>query len=190
MEPWPFSASDWGNALDLDPWGDRIYLLNADQDCVIDAVTYGPQDAGISEGLWPNGTYGLRALNVPTPGVDNSVLLPPQIVINEIMYHPITEDSNDEYVELYNPGTQAVDLSGWRIKSGIKYTLPSQTTLAAQGYLVIAANADHLINRYPQLNASNTLGDFEGALSNGGRNPPAVPSYHGCRSGCGLDRSR
>lgn len=37
-----------------------------------------------------------------------------QIVINEIMYN--TPGSDVEYIELYNAGPSAVDLSGWYLQ--------------------------------------------------------------------------
>jgi len=64
-------------------------------------------------------------------------------VINEIMYRPGTaypSDRNLEFIEIHNPGTAAVDLSGWAIRQGPNYTFPSGTTIAAGGYLVVAAN--------------------------------------------------
>ncbi len=163
-----FSASDWGDSMSLNPTGERIYLLSADQQHVIDAVTYSPAEPGVSLGRFPNGAYGLRALAVPTPGYTNTVLYDSDIIINEIMYHPISEDGLDEYVELYNKGTQPVDVSGWRFTSGISYTIPDGTEIAAGGYLVIAANAQRLINRYPNLTAANTMGDFGENLNNRG----------------------
>ena len=38
----------------------------------------------------------------------------PNIVINEIQHSPTSGDTA-EFVELYNPGSQAIDLSGWTI---------------------------------------------------------------------------
>ena len=37
------------------------------------------------------------------------------VVINEIMYHPASELTTEEYIELYNTGAVAVDVSGWKI---------------------------------------------------------------------------
>jgi hypothetical protein len=34
------------------------------------------------------------------------------ILINEIMYHPSSEDIREEYIELFNTGTTNVSLSG------------------------------------------------------------------------------
>jgi hypothetical protein len=121
-----FSTSDWGDSMSLNLTGEQIYLLSADQQQVIDAVTYTAEESGISLGHFPNGAYGLRALAAPTPGYANAVLYDNDIIINEIMYHPISEDGGDEFVELYNKGTEPVDISGWRFTSGISYTIPGQ----------------------------------------------------------------
>src|SRR6266496_2608771 len=46
------------------------------------------------------------------------------VVINEIMYHPPTTNLLEEWFEIYNPGTNAVDLSGWQVTKGIQFTFP------------------------------------------------------------------
>jgi len=47
------------------------------------------------------------------------------------------------------------------------------------GYLVIARNSSHLFTNYPNLNATNLLGDFSGKLSHGGeRLALAKPDAH------------
>ena len=55
-----------------------------------------------------------------------------------------TDDESRTWVELYNKGTQTVDLSGWRFDKGISYTFPEGTTLPAGGYLVVARDRAHL----------------------------------------------
>jgi hypothetical protein len=46
------------------------------------------------------------------------------VVISEIMYHPLSPDGrNFEFVELYNPGVQVEDLTGWRLSGEINYVL-------------------------------------------------------------------
>jgi len=62
-----------------------------------------------------------------------------QVVINELMYSPrdgVSEAA--EYLELFNPGTTDVDLSGWSFSSGIKLTFPPGSSIGAGRYLVIA----------------------------------------------------
>jgi hypothetical protein len=71
-------------------------------------------------------------------------------------------------VELYNQGESAVDLTGWRFVAGIDYRFPSNTVLGAGQYLVVAKNLTNTLARYPNLNATNTFGDYGGSLANRG----------------------
>ncbi|MDZ7315437.1 MAG: lamin tail domain-containing protein [candidate division KSB1 bacterium] len=47
-------------------------------------------------------------------------LLYGQVVLSEIMFNPEGNERTDEFIELYNCGDQAVDLSGWSISDGSK----------------------------------------------------------------------
>lgn len=61
-----------------------------------------------------------------------------QVVINEVMYHD--PNSDIEYVELFNAGTTAVELSGWTVRDNQDdniYRIPNGTVISPQGYLVI-----------------------------------------------------
>jgi hypothetical protein len=64
------------------------------------------------------------------------------VTINEIMYHPPDVGGSDvsvtEFVELYNPTANSVDLSGWRLKGDIELKMASGTTLPAGGYLLVS----------------------------------------------------
>ena len=62
------------------------------------------------------------------------------VVINEMMFHAISDLDGDDYLELYNRGPDPVDLSGWSF-SGITLVLPAGTSIAANGYLVVAKEA-------------------------------------------------
>ena len=64
-------------------------------------------------------------------------------VLNEIMFRPGTsfpENTQLEFVELFNSTDSVMDLSGWGFTKGITYTFPQGTSIGAQGYLVISAN--------------------------------------------------
>jgi Lamin Tail Domain/CotH kinase protein/Bacterial Ig domain/Immunoglobulin domain/Immunoglobulin I-set domain len=91
-----------------------------------------------------------------------------QVVINEIMYHPSSENPLEEYIELHNRGTNTVDLSGWRFVNGVDFTFPPGTTLGAGDYLVVAANLTNFQQKYSFPLVINVLGDWTGQLSNGG----------------------
>ena len=73
-----------------------------------------------------------------SPGAVNFPPLPPvpPVVINEIHYNPA---SGSEFIELVNNGPDTVALAGFTF-SGIDYTFPTGTNLAAGAYLVIAAD--------------------------------------------------
>ncbi len=90
------------------------------------------------------------------------------VVINEIMYHPqpaIPEVPAKEWLELYNRGTEAVDLTGWHFAKGITFTF-TNTTIPAGGYLVVAANRSAFGTSYPGV--TNAVGDWSGKLGNNG----------------------
>ncbi len=155
-------------AFGLSAGGATVYLLNPAGARILDAVQFEPQADGVSFGRWPDGADAFYALAARTPGARNSSIRAGDIVINELMYNPISGDDDDQYVELYNKGTNAVDLSGWQFTAGISFSFPTNTTLAPDAYLVVARNLTHLFAKYPNLNERNTVGNFTGKLAHGG----------------------
>src|SRR5205085_5612077 len=106
-----------------------IYLKNPAQTRVLDAVRFSGQENGVATGRYPDGGEHFYRLSALTPGAANAPTRPSAIVINEIMYAPISSNADDQYVELYNRSTTAVDLNGWQFVSGINYTFPSNTVV-------------------------------------------------------------
>ncbi len=81
----------------------------------------------------------------------------PQLQINEVVPAPRAIDwnadgesnSNDEWIELYNPNSYQVDLTGWQLDdqadAGSRpWRLPAGMSIAANGYLVIFASQSKL----------------------------------------------
>ena len=161
-----FTESQLGFALSAD--GESIYLVNSNQTRVIDAVGFRPQGLGVATGRCPDGAPTFRTLQTPSPGAANAPCRLGPIVINEIMYHPLSRNSADEYVELFNRGSNSVSLAGWEISGGIDFTFPANASLPARGYLVVARNMTNLLAHYSQLNSGNTFGNYDGALGNAG----------------------
>ena len=93
-----------------------------------------------------------------------SPALQADVLINEVMYHPSSEDSADEYLELYNSGAVSVDVSGWRFTSGVEFTFPAATSIPAGGFLVVAAKAAAFAAKYPGV--TNFVAGWTGQLSN------------------------
>lgn len=132
-------------------------------------MLYEDQANGVSSGRFPDGAPGFRELLTKTPGATNTRPVLHDIVINEIMYYPISGHDEDQYVELYNKGTNAVSLSGWKFTAGISYTFPSNAVIPAGGYVVVGMSVTNLLARHPgTLNATNTFGGFGGSLAHGG----------------------
>jgi uncharacterized repeat protein (TIGR01451 family) len=72
------------------------------------------------------------------------------LLVSEVMYDPDGNDPGKEWVELYNPTTETVDLSGWYLGdvgqggeygSGL-YRFPNGSLLVAEGVIVVAHQAN------------------------------------------------
>ncbi|MGC8990423.1 MAG: lamin tail domain-containing protein, partial [Verrucomicrobiia bacterium] len=161
-----FDQTQLGFALDAE--GETIYFLDPGATRVLDAVRFGGQENGVASGRSPDGAPAVQRLFLPTPGSANAPRRLEPIVINEIMYHPITEDDNDEFVELHNRSASSVDVSGWRFVDGIDFRIPENTVIPPGQFLVVAKNVAHLRENYPQLTAANSVGNYSGTLANGG----------------------
>ncbi len=93
----------------------------------------------------------LCALTFPSARAQN-------ILINEIMFHPASHNLREQYVELFNPATTNVDLSGWKFTRGFKFTFPPGTTIAPSAYLVVPGHRQTFTNKYPTV--TNYVGEF------------------------------
>ena len=152
----------------LNAMGESIYFKNPGQTRILDAVQFGAQQNGVATGRWPDGANDFYRLSAKTPGTNNASILISDVVINELMYDPISGNDDDQYVELYNRSTNAVNLSGWQLNDAISYTIPANTLLPSGGYLVVARNTTNLFAKYLNLSGGNTVGNFSGKLSHNG----------------------
>ncbi len=96
------------------------------------------------------------------------------IVINEIMYHhallastngSAATPSSEQWIELYNRGTNTVDLADWELDGGIEYRFGPGRQLGPGGYLIVAGDAASLRRDDPDI---EIVGDFTGRLSHRG----------------------
>lgn len=153
----------WG----ADP-GDQIVLYTPGKSNVVDAMVAKRYDRA----RWPDGTGPWRHPSALTQGASNSVSLTRDVVINEIMYRPRdpqgpATNSPEQWIELYNRGSNTVDLTGWRIEedSDQLFDFPSGKTIAPGGYLVVARDAAWLAAKFP---SADIIGNFSNRLSGGG----------------------
>lgn len=160
-----FTQSQLG--FTLNGAGGTLYFIQSDHSRILDAVQFGGQADGVSYGRWPDGANDFYAFTTNSPGTNNSSIWIGDIVINELMYDPISDSDDDQFIELYNKGTNTVNLAGWQFTAGVTFTFPS-VTIAPDGYLVVARNITNLLAKYPNLNSANTVGNYTGKLSHNG----------------------
>ncbi len=99
----------------------------------------------------------------------------PQVVINEIHYHPDSNKEPVEFVELYNASAMSVDLNGWRLDGAVKYTFRNVPVMHPGAYIVVSENPEAFQIKF----GLPAYGPFEGKLSNEGerlvlRNPTGL----------------
>ena len=73
------------------------------------------------------------------------------VVINEWEQNPTGTDTGKEWVELYNPASQAVNIGGWKLVdgySGKSLKIAAGTVIVSGGYLVFPWTNGTLINSY------------------------------------------
>ncbi len=91
------------------------------------------------------------------------------VVINEIMYAPSASlgGTYNEWVELYNPLNESVDVSGWvlRDKTTLNVVFLKNTSIEPQGYLIVAYKSE-IFSSYYDVSCSIVNGKF--ILNNGG----------------------
>ncbi|MBN2064594.1 MAG: lamin tail domain-containing protein, partial [Sedimentisphaerales bacterium] len=106
--------------------------------------------------------YFICILGLTLTGVCSLVRADSVLVFNEIMYNPSADQSENEWVELYNQMAVDIDISGWSLAGAIDYTFPEGTFMPGGSYLVIASMPSELGGISP------VFGPFTGKLSNSG----------------------
>ena len=87
------------------------------------------------------------------------------VVIHELYYDAEPSTSCAEFIEIYNSGPGAADLSGWHFSLGIEFTFAAGTTLSAGQYLVLAEDLAGYAQRFGRV---PPFGKYEDGLSNEG----------------------
>ena len=117
----------------------------------------------------PNISFELTQDDVLTAVFVENTALNDDIVINEINYKDSEDFEVGDWVELYNKGSSAVDLSNWVFKDDDdthEFILPAGTSIPAGGYVVLAKTLSLFQTKFPSV--SPVYGDFGFGLSGGG----------------------
>jgi len=66
-----------------------------------------------------------------------------EVIISEIMYAPTEElgGTYAEWLEIYNPDSESVNLTGWKIADPTNHSIEGETSIEHNGYLIIAKSA-------------------------------------------------
>jgi len=92
-----------------------------------------------------------------------------ELVINEINYKSADDFNTEDWVELYNPGTTGLNVSGWIFKDEDDthiFEIPENTTISADGYLVLCNDTDAFSALFPGI--TNIVGNMGFGLSGSG----------------------
>jgi len=91
-----------------------------------------------------------------------------KIVVNEINYKSASALDCGDWIELYNRGTESVQLKNWRFKDSVdlhEYVLP-EYTLEPESFIVLANDSTKFRSVFP--NVTNIVGEFSFGLSAAG----------------------
>jgi hypothetical protein len=101
-------------------------------------------------------------LNSQIPGSESSS--EGRIFINEIEQNPDGTDSGNEWVELYNPSSESVDVGGWEIRAThgrqASIFVTNGSSVPAGGFLVLQADRQSLDNEDEVIELYNTNGNL------------------------------
>ncbi|MCA9266409.1 MAG: lamin tail domain-containing protein, partial [Planctomycetales bacterium] len=197
-----FDESDFNSSLGANPTdfaldgahGDQVFLwktAGGQLDRIVDYVEFGAAANGESFGRVPDGGRGGFAPQLYSSlGKANSNPRIGPVVVSELNYNPgapsaaalasnpNVTSSDLEFVEVHNPTSSSVSLSGWRVRGGVDYDFAATANLGAGATLVLvsfnptaAANATLLAAfraHYGIGSSVSLVGPFTGQLDNAG----------------------
>jgi hypothetical protein len=86
----------------------------------------------------------------PTPSSTPTAIGTDHIVINEVEQNPPGTDAGNEYVELYNPTVNSVDISGWIVSTtagdNVALAISSGTIIQHNGYYLMISSSQWIDN--------------------------------------------
>lgn len=125
--------------------------------------------SGASSENAPSITVNLTADISLTANFESDPSMQEFLVINEINYNSAGDFDTEDWLELYNPGDNTIDLTDWILTKDDEtagFLFPSNTIIGPNEYLVICRNQEKFHQYFPKV--TNYSGDLNFALSNGG----------------------
>ncbi|MXV52553.1 T9SS type B sorting domain-containing protein [Pedobacter sp. HMF7647] len=108
-------------------------------------VRFSPASTGNASGVVSNTSVNVANIDIPLTGIGTSSAPAPKIVISELYGGGGNSGAvyKNDFIELYNPTTSAVDLTGWSVQytsaagTGNWTVTPLSGTIASKGYFLI-----------------------------------------------------
>ncbi|MBN1817965.1 MAG: lamin tail domain-containing protein, partial [Sedimentisphaerales bacterium] len=94
-----------------------------------------------------------------------------EIHFGSVEYSPASANQDQEYIQLLNPNSFEVDMSGWTIAGGVTYTFQPGTVISANGILYVSPNVSAFRARLTTPHGGQGLlvqGNYKGHLSSWG----------------------
>ena len=166
-------------------------------DAMLDYRAWGPTWGDTSLSQYPNDAERLISVhlsgrrdflfNSPNATLNGDRIPPPQptnavVLIGSWDYNPVSGNQNEQYVELRNTNTYAVDVSNWRLIGGLEFNLRPGTVIPAGKSLYLAANVNAFRARTAAPHGGQGLfvqGPYNGLLSTQGNTPLLLENDQG-----------
>lgn len=104
----------------------------------------------------PTHTLTLTPTQTTTPSSAKS------IIINEVAWAGTIASDTDEWIELYNPGTASINITGWTLSSGSSFSITLAGAIPAGGYFLLERTDNDTVKDI----AADQI--FSGSLTNTG----------------------
>ena len=103
----------------------------------------------------------------------------PVLTFGAIEFSPASGNQDEEYIEITNPHSIAVDISGWQLAGGVEHSFHPGTVLAPGGSLYVTPNVNTFRARTTSPKAGEgrfIQGDYKGHLSSFGETLELIDS--------------
>ena len=121
-------------------------------------------DSGASMNVSVYEDFNLTAFFTSSLGGDTI-----DLVINEINYHSLDSFNTGDWIEIYNNGSESIDLNGWYFTDENpehRFTFPAYSIIQSGDYIVLAQDSMMFSALFPDV--QNLYGSFDFGLSGGG----------------------
>lgn len=154
--------------------GEEIFLTAEDGTFVAASYAFGPLDADVSVGRFPDGGDQWFYQKVSTPNASNVRHRYGPVILNEIMYHPALNEEA-EYIEIRNTSPDEVSIGGWGLL-GVNARFSASEMLGGHKLGLVAGNRSAVLESYGI--SDNLITDtYRGRLRNSGEPIGLLDNY-------------